>query len=462
MRHDRAKYLLLTLCISVLIPGIMANAQENPAVQVDMSVLNAMQPAGDTSSYYSKPVLTRARSQSKATAPDNSRYHQQPETVKQPVNAPFVSFPVTIRDRSEVTDPSLEKADPSSAAMIAQEEANKAAPVINPPLPLLKPVAIAARKPVAPIKIEEVKEVKVKIEETNNVPLPPRRPSLQQASASFVSKAQKHIMPMENGLKKSDIAMPAVPPQTVDSEPLQALYTTAPPTINTDSNDLLARKLVEPDKKEMIKGIEAVAALTAALTPSTVSARRSVQTQVARIPAAPVPPEKPNVETPVTKRVERITDITAITPAAGIETTASGDITDITEPAAIMGKNSERRYIAQEDQKLKPEDFISLPFPAGASDLDNETTGIINRDIVSRLKNNPSWRLQVQSFAEDSGRELKSARRQSLSRALSVRSYLLDQGIESRRIDVRALGMETDRTPIDRVDFVFLDPQISN
>jgi outer membrane protein OmpA-like peptidoglycan-associated protein len=40
----------------------------------------------------------------------------------------------------------------------------------------------------------------------------------------------------------------------------------------------------------------------------------------------------------------------------------------------------------------------------------------------------------------------------SLSRALSVRSYLIEIGIDTGRIDVRALGNTAPSAPLDRVD----------
>ncbi len=46
----------------------------------------------------------------------------------------------------------------------------------------------------------------------------------------------------------------------------------------------------------------------------------------------------------------------------------------------------------------------------------------------------------------------------SLSRALAVRTYLLAQGVQSQRIDVRALGNTTDEQPVDRVDAIYAKP----
>ncbi|MBM3556677.1 MAG: hypothetical protein FJX47_14120 [Alphaproteobacteria bacterium] len=61
-------------------------------------------------------------------------------------------------------------------------------------------------------------------------------------------------------------------------------------------------------------------------------------------------------------------------------------------------------------------------------------------------------RIQLKAFASGNPDNLSAARRLSLSRALAVRSYLIEQGIRSTRIDVRALGLASDGGPLDRVD----------
>ena len=49
------------------------------------------------------------------------------------------------------------------------------------------------------------------------------------------------------------------------------------------------------------------------------------------------------------------------------------------------------------------------------------------------------------------------ARRLSLSRALAIRSFLIDQGVRSTRIEVRAMGNKVPEGPADRVDIVILN-----
>lgn len=65
-------------------------------------------------------------------------------------------------------------------------------------------------------------------------------------------------------------------------------------------------------------------------------------------------------------------------------------------------------------------------------------------------------RIQLKAFASGTSDRPSAARRESLSRALAVRSYLIENGVRSTRIDVRALGEPTDGGPNDRVDVILL------
>ena len=65
-------------------------------------------------------------------------------------------------------------------------------------------------------------------------------------------------------------------------------------------------------------------------------------------------------------------------------------------------------------------------------------------------------RLQLKAFAGGSAETSSSARRLSLSRALAVRSFLIEEGLRSTRIDVRALGKAGGTGPAERVDIILL------
>lgn len=78
------------------------------------------------------------------------------------------------------------------------------------------------------------------------------------------------------------------------------------------------------------------------------------------------------------------------------------------------------------------------------------------QSVIAHLNEAPGTRLQIRAYASGDDGSKSSARRISLSRALSIRSFLMDNQIKPTRVDVRALGTETDRPPLDRADLIFV------
>jgi len=68
------------------------------------------------------------------------------------------------------------------------------------------------------------------------------------------------------------------------------------------------------------------------------------------------------------------------------------------------------------------------------------------------MSSNDRLRAQIVAYAAGTNDTASQARRLSLSRALAVRSYLIEKGIASTRLDVRALGHQVDSGSPDRVD----------
>ncbi|MCC7425584.1 MAG: hypothetical protein IT557_01660 [Alphaproteobacteria bacterium] len=78
--------------------------------------------------------------------------------------------------------------------------------------------------------------------------------------------------------------------------------------------------------------------------------------------------------------------------------------------------------------------------------------------LARRMPSNEAVRVQVLAYATAPGNDAARARRTSLSRATLVRSFLIEQGLRSTRIDVRALGQQGSDGPRDRVDLVVGGP----
>lgn len=98
--------------------------------------------------------------------------------------------------------------------------------------------------------------------------------------------------------------------------------------------------------------------------------------------------------------------------------------------------------------------ILSLEFLGASTRLTSEVERLL-ASLAATMKKGDG-RLQLKAYAGGSGETLSFARRLSLSRALSVRSFLIEKGIRSTRIDVRALGRAEDSRPAERVDIVLL------
>jgi outer membrane protein OmpA-like peptidoglycan-associated protein len=200
----------------------------------------------------------------------------------------------------------------------------------------------------------------------------------------------------------------------------------APVASTTLSKDDLARSLSTPDRHKLAQDIDS----------------RNAKA----VPALPTPTPKaapkPNASPPVNPDIIH-------TPAENVNAPAE-KIASLTE---------EKRSPRPPPSNPQEMNFFSVPCKAGADDLDSNVTSVLQAQVLPLLKDHPSWKLQIQSFASPTDNEPISARKVSLSRALAVRSWLLDKGLEPRRMEVRALGLETDRDPLDRLDMVLIDPE---
>jgi outer membrane protein OmpA-like peptidoglycan-associated protein len=94
---------------------------------------------------------------------------------------------------------------------------------------------------------------------------------------------------------------------------------------------------------------------------------------------------------------------------------------------------------------------VTVPFPSGMGELPSGQLAALDA-LAAKYAGNEE-RLQIRAYAANTvGDGGSGARRLSLTRALAVRQYLIDKGIRSTRIDVRALGTPSDGSEPDRVE----------
>jgi outer membrane protein OmpA-like peptidoglycan-associated protein len=90
-----------------------------------------------------------------------------------------------------------------------------------------------------------------------------------------------------------------------------------------------------------------------------------------------------------------------------------------------------------------------IAFAGDLSDLPGNIETSL-RGIVTQLRQGGENRLRIEGYA--SGDDANRARRLSLTRALSIRAYLMEQGLASTRMDVYARGNQAPGGAVDRVD----------
>jgi outer membrane protein OmpA-like peptidoglycan-associated protein len=104
-------------------------------------------------------------------------------------------------------------------------------------------------------------------------------------------------------------------------------------------------------------------------------------------------------------------------------------------------------------QPLKAGATTRIGFYAGSAKLNSDASARL-KDVSASLKKNSALRIQLLAYAGAKDGSASQARRLSLSRALAARSYLIEKGVRSTRIDVRALGNRSGNGPTDRIDII--------
>ena len=174
---------------------------------------------------------------------------------------------------------------------------------------------------------------------------------------------------------------------------------------------------------------------------------------VARAPVTPPParPAAPRAQETATAAPTRVT-APAPPPAPKVTRQAPAQNRAATPPKAIVPPPTS----SQQTAALPPADgqALRLLFEGSTTKL-NAPAKLQLQKLAATISAN-NQRIQLKAFASGASKRASAARRESLSRALAVRSYLIENGVRSTGIDVRALGAPNDGGPSDRVDVILL------
>lgn len=258
-------------------------------------------------------------------------------------------------------------------------------------------------------------------------------------------------------------------------QPKPAAVAAAPARAAAPSQQAAAKPAAGPALRSQVRGQDDD------LAASTGSATAPAGKPMADKPMADKPAtEPPKAATPVPAKPSTVMAATTPTPPAKTPATTgatAGSGTPVTLPATSAPSRSDPATASpavpappSSAAKTAPQQTAAASAPertlpavpqgdAGIATIDfKEGDATLSKAAEQQLATlaagmkDSAERLQIKAFAQSPENGSSSgARRLSLSRALSVRSYLIDQGIRSTRIDVRALG-DTGSGSLDRVD----------
>lgn len=180
---------------------------------------------------------------------------------------------------------------------------------------------------------------------------------------------------------------------------------------------------------------------------------------VPKVTAKPVPAPMAKVTPPAPAPIKRTARAAAPPPPPSPKTTAAPAAPRISAPPPAK-QPATAPAAAKPPRKMAAlpaagDSIMQLQFRAGSSAISTDDEARLSG--LSKRLVDTSARLQLKAFADAANGDSSSTRRLSLSRALAVRAYLIENGMRSTRIDVRALGTARDGGPADRVDVILLE-----
>lgn len=352
-------------------------------------------------------------------------------------------LPLPVAVASEPEPAAIEE-KPAETAVLSMRTSTKHSNSLNPaegapparkeaPVPAPVETAAADLTPVpdvVPEKEENGRQDKPEVL-IKDVPVPGRRPEIQTASREFVQQARRTALETYTVMRRDGADMPAMPKAKVAGEPLASPQRLSVADL---ASDPLAQQIVDMTPEEVARAMSSIAPASG----------RYLGRELNAV-------SKPRIVRQEGERIYRSRN--------RVKTESSAQPQQESMPVQQASVTPEDMGAARKD--LPQSSLVAAPsayaltFPAGEADLPVEAKSTIDSGIVGALKSQPQARVQIVAWASAPDGKEGSARRTSLSRALAVRSYLISQGIDATRMDVRAMGLQADKkAEKDKVDII--------
>jgi len=285
--------------------------------------------------------------------------------------------------------------------------------------------------------------------------------TLQPATRTPAPPQVAHVpKPMRKPVKPVETALLVKPPAEPPAPAVVPSEITPPPAARIPD----APKVAPPPAPEAAApAVEAPKPMAAVPEPSEPPVAK-VEMPKAPPPPAPLPPAPlPKIEPPAppvaaapAPKAPEKSSVAVIPPAPEVAPPATGSKPE--SGGNTAGEKTRTQVAALPSapapaQVLEGGQMYRIPFGSDSSDISDDGKKYLDQ-LAQRMKSDSALRLQLLGYAGSTQDSASKARRTSLFRALSVRTYLMKQGIRSTRMDVRALGNLVEDGAPDRVDAV--------
>ena len=334
---------------------------------------------------------------------------QTAEKTKNKAEETVTAFPVKTTVRENIVPP-------EAAAMIAALEAETKSADYDPPARDLPALPGSVKKQAEQHASESWRQENPK-RLYSNVPLPTHRPEKQVASPAFVEQARKTVQ-AETPNKTQAATTLSARRLSVDDLGIEGLR-----------GDAFAARVVDMDPDDVARALNRMAP----------SAGQHAPHRAAPVRAST--PTQPRIVRNEGEWIRRSRQQPEAQPQ--IQPQPQPEAQPI--PAALSGGQI-------------TEQNLELAFAPGAVELTPAQTKQIVQHILPALRGgrDGAKRLQIVAFSSAPDGKETQARRTALSRALAIRSYLVEQGLDAGMMDVRALGLNPDpKGSADKVDLIF-------
>ncbi len=111
----------------------------------------------------------------------------------------------------------------------------------------------------------------------------------------------------------------------------------------------------------------------------------------------------------------------------------------------------ETAAVVEPPRAPRPPDQFTIDYGVGDADVPKPANQNLAQ-LARRMVGNPDLRVEFIAYASDREGSVSRSRRLSLERAVNVRKMLLDAGVDSSRVNLRAMGEQSGDGDPDRID----------